>query len=87
MVAITRKLGEFDDAVRQALERAIGLPLRSDQQVMIQVFDPCGPQPAVGSTGAGLPDWSRVYDGLTDEQISAVEAQLVERPHLSRTIE
>ena len=86
MVAIVRKLGEFEESIQRALSSAVGQTLRPDQQIVIQVFDVPQPDQTSAANG-GLPSWCRVYDGLSDAQISQLESVIAERANLTRSAE
>ena len=93
MVAITRKVADLTSALRRALEDAVGQPLRDEQQIMIQVretgYDSIH-RPASGQGGAdpgALPEWCRVYDGLSEEQATRLDAIVHKRAELGRSFE
>lgn len=87
MVAITRSVGEFDQAIRRVLEHALGVPLRSDQRLMIQLIEPPNPPSPAADAGSELPEWCHVYEGLTDDQIAKLEQIVLERANLSRAMD
>jgi hypothetical protein len=69
---------------RRALEEVIGRGLSDDQQLLISIVE-------TSTSGADLPaqsleDWTRVYDGLTDEQIDAIDRIANTRANLTRDL-
>lgn len=92
MVAITRKVADLSESVRHALEDALGLPLRDEQPVTIQFNDSQGASDANGLQPSAmkldtLPEWCRVYEGLSDKEIAALEETILTRPQLGRSCE
>lgn len=83
MNAITRHVKDLDSAERQAIEHMLGQQLQENQQLMIQVInlDLSTPEPEQGTAGhATLPEWCSVYEGMSDEEIDAVEQSIVRNP-------
>ncbi|HEV2969807.1 MAG TPA: hypothetical protein VGY55_07440 [Pirellulales bacterium] len=93
MNEVTRSVAEIEPADRRALEHVFGLPLRDDQQVVVRVEsrsvseEPTanGDQEAADDTI--LPDWCNVYDGLSDDEIAAIEKVMLPRADLTRASE
>jgi hypothetical protein len=78
MEEIIRNVRDIDAADRKALEHMAGRELRPNQQVIIRVLDLAPPAADEARLGEGrLPDWCNVYEGLTDEEIAAIEASIV----------
>lgn len=90
METLVRSVGDIDSTDREALEHLLGLQLRENQQIMIRVVSLDVPNagadsaPTSPSTGARLPDWCRVYDGLSDAEVEAVEEVVLDRANLTR---
>jgi len=87
METVTRNVRDIGRADRQALEHLIGRHLADDQRLVIHVMSmhmstAQAEQPAEGSSS--LPAWCNVYEGLTDEAISSVEATILTRADLTR---
>jgi hypothetical protein len=76
---IVRHVRDLNQQDRSALERVVGHSLGESQQIVIQVAsDPQKTQTNGESVGAGkLPDWCRVYDGLTDNEIDELDQSIV----------
>ena len=90
MDSIIRNVTEIDQADRQALEHVIGQVLREDQQVVIKVVDvetsTC--QPAqTPSADDGIPQWWKVYEGLSDEDVDRLDGAIRQRADLTRAFE
>ena len=89
MTTIIRHVRDIETGERRVLEHVIGQQLKDNQQVIIQVVT-LGNQPAeeVAASGMGkLPEWCNVYEGLSDEQIAAVEDVILQRSDLTRPSE
>ena len=92
MVAIIRNVSQLSSEFRKAIEHAVGQPLRDEQQVTIQVDDPQNsgqslPPPPASFGGGQLPEWCGVYEGLSAEEIAAIESVALLRADLSRSFE
>jgi peroxiredoxin len=88
METIIRQVRELPDAERFAMERLVGHSLRENQQIIIQVMtlDVPGAQAPTSATPP-LPDWTRVYEGLSDQEVADVESVILQRADLSRSSE
>ena len=89
MENVVRNVRDIDSADRHALEHILGQRLRENQQLVIRVVTlGTGPQVAKPPNGAAavpsLPDWCRVYEGLTDQEIADVEEIALTRANLTR---
>jgi hypothetical protein len=78
----------LDAAHRQAFEDVIGAPLAENQRLVISVT-----APASNAVGLALPrssqtlaDWAMVYDGLTEDQIEAIDQDINTRANLARSM-
>jgi hypothetical protein len=63
---------------RRALEEVMGRELSANQQLLISVIE----SPELGSVrpAQSLEDWTHIYDGLSDEQIDAIDRIAKIRP-------
>ncbi len=91
MVAIVRTVSQLSTDFRKAIEHAVGQPLRDEQQVTIQVNDPqdsgdASPQSCAPAAGP-LPEWCGVYEGLSAEEIAALESVVLQRADLGRLVD
>jgi hypothetical protein len=89
METVVRNIREMADDQRSAAEQLVGHALREDQQLVIQVRD--GIMPDSERKGSNvpededkLPEWCNVYEGLTDEEIAALEKAISRRLDLTR---
>ena len=81
METFVKNVADFNLQDRSALERLIGRPLKDDQQLIIQIVgisEP--PAQAPDADQDDLPDWCRVYEGLSDEAIDAIDESIVRTP-------
>jgi hypothetical protein len=87
MESIIRDVTALDDTHRRALEDVIGQQLLANQRLIIQVLD------VDVSDGAGEPgerpaqslsDWTRVYEGLSSEEIDSIDRVAKTRSNLTR---
>lgn len=77
MEAISRNVSEIELSDRQALEHVLGVTLRDSQWVVIQVLDQNTPlNPVATAPSASLPPWCNVYEGLSGEEIDAIESAI-----------
>ena len=83
----------LDAAHRQALEDVIGAPLEANQHLVINVTVlpsngteavPDATAPDSARPPQSLADWAAVYDGLSEEQIGAIDRDLNTRANLTR---
>ena len=77
MNSVTRAARELSASDRSAIEHVWGAPLAEDDQVLLQVR----PKPQVETGACALPDWLRVYEGLSDSEIAELERSILDRGH------
>ena len=90
MDSIIRNVTDIDQADRQALEHVIGQHLRENQQVVISVLnvDMSKSLPAqTHSTEDRIPEWWKVYDGLSDDEVDRLDGAIRQRANLTRVFE
>jgi hypothetical protein len=68
----------LDGLHRRALEEVIGQPLAANQRLVIRVLDAAAPPSNGPRPPQTLDAWTHVYDGLSDEEIEAID-------HLAKT--
>ena len=75
MEAITRNVSDIPADDLPAFEHLLGEPLRSGQQLIVQVLDSKEPSEssAPDPDAPQLPEWFNVYEGLSDEEIDRLE--------------
>ena len=91
MEAVVRNVRDLDQADRSALERVVGCQLAETQQVIVNVVE-ISPKPAVGESHdrgseIDVPEWWKIYDGLSDEEIDELDRAIQQRANLTRHIE
>jgi hypothetical protein len=88
--AIIRNVQDIDDADRLALEHVLSRKLAKNQQVIIRIISLTSEDQASDGASpesrnlAALPDWCKVYEGLTDEQMTDLEKVVLQRANLIR---
>ncbi|MEX0702467.1 MAG: hypothetical protein WD069_10265 [Planctomycetales bacterium] len=94
MKSITRNVRDMSAADREAFEHVIGERLCEDQRILIEVVDAgASMQRATAEppreTGAvpDVPDWWKIYEGLSDEEIDQLDEAIRQRADLTRTFE
>jgi len=75
----------LDSPHRRALEEVLGQELQSNQQVLISIINL---QSAVHDDRPvqTLEDWTEIYDGLSEDEVEAVDATIKTRADLSRDL-
>ena len=87
METIIRNVRDLGSADRCALERIVGHELRETQQLVVNVRN-LDPEPGIQSPSeapdAAVPDWWRIYEGLSEEEVDKLDAAIRERANLTR---
>lgn len=78
-------IGNLDASHRRALEEVIGRELTASQRLVISVSDSTAPTPAA-KPAQSLDDWTRVYDGLSDDAVEEIDAIIKTRANLTRPL-
>ena len=89
MEKVIRNVADIDNADRRALEHLIGTHLADHQQVIIGIVDldrgstdkPSAP------TSEQVPDWWKIYEGLSDEEVDRLDRAIRQRANLTRVFE
>jgi hypothetical protein len=77
----------LDAAHRRAFEDAIGIPLQQNQRLIIRVTDAELTEAAASPRSPqSLTDWTRVYEGLADGEIEAIDRDIKRRADLTRDL-
>ena len=63
-------VGALDAPHRRALEEVIGRPLSADERLVIKIAKVDVPAAAPPQS---IEDWTRVYDGLSEQEIEAID--------------
>ena len=89
MEQIVRNVRDIDAEHRSAIEHVVGQTLRENQQLVIQIANvddghgTSGPDTRRPQT---LAEWTTVYEGLSEQQIDAVDATINSRANLTRNL-
>ncbi len=73
----------LDDAHRRALEEVIGIQLSRNQRLMIRVAD-IDVTPTASRPGQTIKSWTNVFEGLTDDEVEAIDRAATTRADLTR---
>jgi hypothetical protein len=92
MDEFVRNVIDIEAADRQALEHVFGRQLHDSQQVVMRVVSPNLQEesPSNGDQAddvEALPEWCNVYEGLSDDEIAAIEEVMLIRANLTRSAE
>jgi hypothetical protein len=89
MENIIRDVRDIGAGDRLALEHVVGIALRDDQRLIIQIVgnEAAETTPAPAAGAEELPQWCNVYEGLSDEEIAEVEKIALTRAELTRPAE
>ena len=71
---------------RRALEEVIGRELGANQRIIISVVDLAMSKTGVPRPAQTLEEWTNVYEGLSDDQIEAVDKIAKTRAKLTRNL-
>ena len=71
---------------RRALEEVIGQQLLANQRLIISVTELEVPPNTGRRPAQTLDDWTHVYDGLSDDEIEAVDEVVNTRANLTRNL-
>jgi hypothetical protein len=89
MERIERNVRDIDQVDRHVLEHVVGQALRDNQRLIIQIAE-VDLAHEIPDTDAQPPqtlaDWTKVYDGLSDEQVEAVDKTIKTRANLTRNL-
>jgi hypothetical protein len=91
METIVRNIRDLDVTDRAALERVVGHELSETQQVIVNVVNaelPAeNPAETVHQGIPDVPDWWRIYDGLSDDEVDRLDEAVRQRANLTRVFE
>ena len=76
----------LDEPHRRAMEEVIGRELVENQQLIISVIDLSIPKTDDAKTPQLLSDWTSIYDGLSDDEIEAIDKVVNTRADLTRNL-
>jgi|HubBroStandDraft_6_1064221.scaffolds.fasta_scaffold1135317_2 hypothetical protein len=84
MEQVARNVRDLGNEERRIYEAALGEPLREDQQVILRVVTPS--EPRVPTTAETLPDWCKVYEGLSEAEVAEIETAILDRNEWTRDV-
>jgi hypothetical protein len=89
METVVRNVGDLNPGDRSAMERVIGHALGEAHRLVIQVvpLESATPNSQPGDELPELPEWTDVYNGLTDKEIDDLDPAIRERSNLSRSVD
>lgn len=79
-------VASLDALHRRALEEVIGHALAANQRLIVSVIEVELPSTTAPRPSQTLDDWTHVYDGLSDEEIEAIDAVAKTRANLTRDL-
>lgn len=83
--ALQIDVATLDAPHRRALEEVIGQQLASNQRLVINVIQVTIPV-TDDRPSQSLDDWTRVYNGLSDTEVEAIDAIVNTRANLTRDL-
>jgi hypothetical protein len=89
MEQIVRNVRDIEAKERHALEHVVGRALREEEVLIIQISPMDGAHQtslANGQQTQTLSDWTSVYEGLSSEQIDAIDTISTTRAKLTRNV-
>jgi hypothetical protein len=79
-------VASLDQPHRKALEEVIGQELAVSQRLIISVIDVSQPAGDAARPSQKLEDWTGVYEGLTEQEIEAIDEVAKTRADLTRDV-
>lgn len=90
MESIVRNVRDIDNADREVLEHVVGCRLDDNQQLIIRVVNKDTPSISPTDTtqlDQQIPEWWRVYEGLSEEEVDRLDQAIRQRANLTRAFE
>jgi hypothetical protein len=74
---------------RRVLEHVFGVPLQDEQRLVVQIVgsEKAESEGAAKAEVTGLPEWCRLYEGMTDKEIEIFEETVLTRANMTREFE
>ncbi len=91
MESIVRNVNvrDIDAGDRDALEHVVGQALRDNHRLIIQIaeVDMAVESPSAnGRQPQTLADWTKVFDGLSDDEVETIDRVMKSRANLTRNL-
>jgi hypothetical protein len=83
---LTIDVAALDDPHRRALEEVIGRQLAANQRLVISVTELEARPVADDRPVQSLDDWTNFYEGLSEEEIEAIDEIIKTRANLTRNL-
>ena len=89
MEEVIRNVADIDTADRRALEHLVGRHLSENQQVIISIVSPslASHETPSAQTDLQIPEWWKIYEGLSDEEVERLDQAIRQRANLTRVFE
>ena len=89
MEAVTRNVRDLDQSERSVMERVFGHQLRETQTIVLNLvnIDLNAASPVSSGPVSNVPDYWKIYDGLSDEEIDKLDGEIRQRANLTRHFE
>ncbi len=71
------------------MERVVGHQLRETQQIIVNIvnIDLAPASSTIGDSVSDVPESWKIYDGLSDDEIDTLDAEIRQRANLTRQFE
>ena len=89
METVIRNVRDLEQVDRSALERVVGHQLRETQQIIVNVvnLDLTAPSQAASGRSDDVPEFWKIYDGLSDAEVDVLDQAIRQRANLTRHFE
>ena len=84
-----RNVRDLDQSERSVMERVVGHQLRETQQIIVNIvnIDLAPASSTIGDSVSDVPESWKIYDGLSDDEIDTLDAEIRQRANLTRQFE
>jgi hypothetical protein len=79
-------VGSLDAGHRRALEEVMGRPLSSNDRLFIEVEEIDVRAEGVDAPAQSIDGWTKIYDGLSEQEIESIDKIAKTRANLSRDL-
>jgi hypothetical protein len=83
---LTIDVGNLDASHRRALEEVIGRPLSPGERLLIEVAKGGVPAETPSAPAQSIEDWTKIYEGLSEAEIEAIDKVAKTRANLFRDL-
>lgn len=78
-------VADLDEVRRRAIENVIGCELADNQRLIIRVIGLAMGEEGLRRPSQSLEEWAKVYEGLSEEEVIAIDRIATTRADLSRS--